>query len=164
MYVEGLRLMYRSVESVGTKAAGPVQSLVRIVVGFLFACHGAASLFGVLGGAVGTHGGTVPLGAWPGWWAAAIQLAGGILVVLGLFTRPAALICSGSMAYAYFTVHQPTGPLPIENNGEPAALYAWMFLLLAAFGPGPWALERLLPAARREPQSAAAAGRATANA
>ncbi len=69
--------MYRSAESVGTKAAGPVQSLVRIVVGFLFACHGAASLFGVLGGAVGTHGGTVPFGAWPGWWAAAIQLVGG---------------------------------------------------------------------------------------
>jgi putative oxidoreductase len=111
----------------------------------------------VLGGAFGTHGGTVPFGSWPGWWAAAIQLVGGILVALGLFTRPAALICSGSMAYAYFTVHQPTGLLPIENNGEPAALYTWIFLLLATFGPGPWALERLLSAARREPRPTAAA-------
>ncbi|GLX49623.1 hypothetical protein Shyhy01_25730 [Streptomyces hygroscopicus subsp. hygroscopicus] len=60
--------MYRTVPSPSpaAKAAGPVQSLVRVVVGFLFACHGAASLFGVLGGAVGTHGGTVPSGAWPG--------------------------------------------------------------------------------------------------
>lgn len=156
--------MYRSIESAGTKAAGPVQSLVRIVVGFLFACHGAASLFGVLGGAVGTHGGTVPFGAWPGWWAAAIQLVGGFLVALGLFTRPAALVCSGSMAYAYFSVHQPTGLLPLVNNGEPAALYAWIFLLLATFGPGPWALERLLPAGGRQARPAAAVGQATANA
>lgn len=156
--------MYRSVESVGSKAAGPVQSLVRIVVGFLFACHGAASLFGVLGGAFGTHGGTVPLGSWPDWWAAAIQLVGGGLVALGLFTRPMALICSGSMAYAYFAVHQPTGLLPLVNDGEPAALYAWVFLLLAALGPGPWALERLLPAGGRKTQLATAVDPAAANA
>lgn len=151
--------------SLATRTAGPVQSLVRIVVGFLFACHGAASLFGILGGAVGTHGGTVPLGAWPGWWAAVIQLAGGVLVALGLFTRAAALVCSGSMAYAYFMVHQPTGALPIENNGEPAALYAWIFLLIAVFGSGPWSVEALLggrnrqqaaPAAQPAPEQAAA--------
>lgn len=141
-----------------TASEGPVKSLFRIVVGFLFACHGAASLFGILGGAQGTHGGTVPFGAWPGWWAAAIQLVGGILVVLGLGTRVAALICSGSMAYAYFTVHQPTGLLPIENEGEQAALFAWAFLLIAAAGPGPWALGRLFggsqnqSSAGREPE------------
>ncbi len=142
-----------------TRSSGPVQSLFRIVVGFLFACHGAASLFGVLGGAMGTHGGTVPAGAWPGWWAALIQLVGGALVALGLFTRVAALICSGSMAYAYFSVHQRAGLLPIENNGEPAALYCWSFLLIAVLGAGPWALERVLGgAARRQP----AQGRAPA--
>jgi putative oxidoreductase len=85
-------------------------------------------------------------------------------VALGLFTRPAALICSGSMAYAYFTVHQPTGLLPIDNNGEPSALFAWIFLLLAVFGPGPWALERLLPAGGTEAQPRAAADQGAANA
>ncbi|WAL66643.1 DoxX family protein [Amycolatopsis cynarae] len=121
-----------------------VHTLFRVVVGFLFACHGAASLFGVLGGAQGTHGGTVPVGSWPGWWAALIQLVGGVLVALGLGTRVAALISSGSMAYAYFSVHQAAALLPIENKGEPAALYAWAFLLIVAVGPGPWALDRLL--------------------
>ncbi|MET7378410.1 DoxX family protein [Streptomyces sp. NPDC005526] len=156
--------MNRFVEPAALKAAGPVHSLVRMVVGFLFACHGAASLFGVLGGAFGTHGGTVQFGVWPDWWAAAIQLVGGTLVALGLFTRAAALICSGSMAYAYFAVHQQAGLLPLQNNGEPAALYAWMFLLLAAFGPGPWALARLLPAAGREERPSAVADPAAANA
>lgn len=148
--------MYRSVESAATKAAGPVQALVRIVIGFLFACHGAQSLFGVLGGAFGTHGGTVPLGSWPGWWAAVIQLVGGVLVALGLFTRIAALVCSGSMAYAYFVVHQPNGLLPIQNEGEASALFAWIFLLFVAFGSGPWALERLLPNGGQQAQPTAA--------
>ena len=129
-------------DSLLSRYGGPLQSVVRVIVGFLFACHGIASLFGVLGGAVGTHGGTLPLGSWPGWWAAVIQLLGGLLVTLGLFTRIAALICSGSMAYAYFTVHLPTGLIPIQNGGELAALYAWIFLLIAAFGPGSWALDR----------------------
>ena len=69
-------------------------------------------------------------------------------MALGLFARVAALICSGSMAYAYFVVHQNAGLLPIENRGEAAALYAWAFLLIAAAGPGPTALGRLLRARR----------------
>ncbi|GHD83626.1 hypothetical protein GCM10010508_00010 [Streptomyces naganishii JCM 4654] len=91
--------------------------LFRVVVGLLFACHGAASLFGVLGGAMGTHGGTLPAGTWPGWYAAVIQLAAGALVLLGLVTRPAALVASGSMAYAYFDVHQRAALWPIQNGG-----------------------------------------------
>ncbi|MEE1781585.1 DoxX family protein, partial [Streptomyces sp. SP17BM10] len=88
-----------------TEAARPLAlAAYRVVVGLLFACHGAASLFGVLGGA--KCGGTDPLGPGRGWWAALIQLAGGLLVMVGLGTRWAALLCSGSMAYAYFTVHQ----------------------------------------------------------
>lgn len=129
-----------------SRFAGPAQSLLRIVVGFLFACHGIASLFGLFGGAVGTHGGTVPFASWPGWWAAAIQLLGGVLVMSGLFTRVAALICSGSMAYAYFSVHQPTGLMPIENGGELSVLYCWVFLQIAASGPGSWALDHLFGA------------------
>ncbi|MEU3844384.1 DoxX family protein [Streptomyces sp. NPDC028635] len=119
-----------------------VQAAFRLVIGFLFACHGAASLFGVLGGAHG--GGTVPALQWPGWWAALIELAGGSLVALGLFTRTAAVICSGSMAYAYFTVHQPNALLPIDNGGEPAVVFCWTFLLIACLGPGAYAAEALL--------------------
>lgn len=130
--------------------AGPyVLSLFRMIVAFLFACHGAASLFGVLGGASG-RGGALPVGSWPGWWAALIELVGGVLVLVGLGTRVAALICSGTMAYAYFTVHQPRALFPIQNVGELAVLFCWAFLLLAVFGPGPWALDRLaVPAVRR---------------
>jgi putative oxidoreductase len=138
--------------------SGPVHAVFRVIVGFLFACHGAASLFGVFGGAMGTHGGTVALGAWPGWWAAAIQLVGGILVALGVGTRIAALVCSGSMAFAYFDVHQKVAALPIQNNGEPAALYAWIFLLIAVIGPGPWAIGAVL-AKLRESGRIASEGR-----
>ncbi|MFJ4474159.1 DoxX family protein [Streptomyces xanthochromogenes] len=114
---------------------GPVVLAVfRLVTGLLFACHGAASLFGILGGAHG--GGTVPALQWPGWWAALIELAGGLLVGLGLFTRTAAVICSGSMAYAYFSVHQANALLPIQNGGEPAVQFCWSFLLIACLGPG----------------------------
>ncbi|MFH8519712.1 DoxX family protein [Streptomyces gelaticus] len=116
-------------------------SLFRIVIGLFFACHGAASLFGVLGGAM--NGGSIPAGTWPGWYAAVIQFVGGILVLLGLGTRVAALICSGSMAYAYFKVHQPEALFPLQNGGEPSAVFCWAFLLLVFTGPGALALDRL---------------------
>ncbi|MEU8520162.1 DoxX family protein [Streptomyces sp. NBC_01216] len=114
--------------------------LFRIVVGLLFACHGAASLFGVLGG------GTVAAGTWPSWYAAVIHLATGALVLAGVATRTAAFLASGSMAYAYFTVHQPESLFPLQNGGEGAALFCWVFLLLVFTGPGALALDRLLGA------------------
>ncbi|MFH8724487.1 DoxX family protein [Streptomyces termitum] len=115
--------------------------LFRIVVGLLFACHGAASLFGVLGGAMG--GGTIPAGTWPGWYAAVIQLVCGTLVLLGLGTRGAALLASGSMAYAYFWVHQSHALFPLQNGGETAALFSWTFALLIFTGPGALSLGTL---------------------
>lgn len=121
-----------------------VHFAVRLVVGGLFACHGAASIFGVFSSGIGSHVSTVRFGAWPGWWAALIELVGGILVAAGLFTRVIAVLCSGSMAYAYFTVHQQHGLLPIQNGGEPAAMFCWTFLLIAAIGSGPIALDALL--------------------
>ncbi|MFF1871414.1 DoxX family protein [Kitasatospora herbaricolor] len=135
-------------------------ALFRIVTALLFSCHGAASLFGVLGGTRG--GGTVPVGQWPGWWAALIQLVGGVLVLLGLGTRPAALLCSGSMAYAYFSVHQEKALWPIQNGGEPAVLFCWAFLAIAVTGPGTLALEQLLrrPAAGGRTGLSAARNRA----
>ncbi|WP_432153128.1 DoxX family protein [Streptomyces tricolor] len=117
--------------------------LFRIVLGLLFAVHGAASLFGVLGGAAGTDGGTVPAGTWPGWYAAVIQLVAGGLVLLGLGTRGAALIASGSMAYAYFDVHQQAALWPIQNGGELSALFCWGFFLLVFTGSGAFGLDRL---------------------
>ncbi|WP_405873314.1 MULTISPECIES: DoxX family protein [unclassified Streptomyces] len=117
--------------------------LFRIVVGLLFACHGAASLFGVLGGAAGTKGGTVETGLWPFWYAAVIQLVGGVLVLLGLGTRAAALIASGSMAYAYFKMHQPNALWPMENGGEASAMFSWTLLLLVFTGSGAFGLDRL---------------------
>ncbi|MGI5454428.1 DoxX family protein [Streptomyces sp. CA-249302] len=116
--------------------------LFRIVVGLLFACHGAASLFGVLGGVAGTNGGTVDTGAWPFWYAAVIQLVGGVLVLLGLATRAAAFIASGSMAYAYFKVHQPNSLWPMENGGEASAMFCWALLLLVFTGSGAFGLDR----------------------
>ncbi|MFC8369557.1 DoxX family protein [Streptomyces sp. NPDC057239] len=124
-----------------TRYQGPVLGLFRIVFGLSFACHGAATLFDMLGG---PHGQPPSVGQWPGWWAAVIQLVGGALVLLGLGTRPAAILCSGSMAYAYFVHHQPDGLFPLENGGEKAALFCWAFLLIAALGPGRWSVTELL--------------------
>ncbi len=121
--------------------------LFRAVVGLLFACHGAATLFGVLGGPMNGH--TPHFAQFPGWWAAAIQFAGGLLVLVGLGTRGAALLCSGSMAYAYFTVHQEHALLPIQNGGEPAAMFCWAFLLVAVVGPGAFALDGVRPGRSR---------------
>jgi putative oxidoreductase len=117
-------------------------TLFRVIVAALFTMHGIASIFGVLGGAMGHHGGALPVGQWPGWWAALIQLVGGVLVLLGLGTRPAALLCSGSMAYAYFTVHQEHAPLPIQNGGEPAVMFCWAFIIIALEGYGALALDQ----------------------
>ncbi|MGW2695937.1 DoxX family protein [Streptomyces sp. NPDC001296] len=119
-------------------------AIFRIVIGLLFACHGAAPLFGVLGGAAGSHGKIVPAGAWPFWYAAVIQLVAGALVLLGLGTRGAALLASGSMAYAYFDVHQSAALWPIQNGGELSALFCWAFLLLVFTGSGAFGLDRLV--------------------
>jgi putative oxidoreductase len=117
--------------------------LFRIVVGMLFLCHGAAKLFGVLGGADG-QGGTAPSGTWPSWYAGVIELVGGGLVLLGLGTRVAAFIASGAMAYAYFKMHQPNALWPVENGGEAAALYCWVMFLLVFTGSGAFGVDRLL--------------------
>jgi putative oxidoreductase len=104
-------------------------ALFRIVAGFLFACHGLQKLLGVLGG----H--RVALASMPG-AAGIIETVGGLLVMIGLFASPAAFICSGEMAFAYFMVHQPRGVWPIQNAGEPAALFCFVFLFIATRGAG----------------------------
>ncbi len=121
----------------------PVFALFRVVVGVMFGLHGFTSLTGVLGGVRGT-GEAVALGLWPGWWAALIQFVGGVLVAVGLGTRGAALVCSGSMAYAYFVVHQPDALVPTANGGELAALFCWAFFLIAVSGRTRWSVDTLL--------------------
>ena len=115
-----------------------VYALTRIVVGLLFALHGAQKLLGWFGGMPEGASDLVIYGA------GTIELVGGVLVAMGLFTRWAAFVCSGAMAVAYFMAHQPMGLLPIENRGESAALYSWIFLLIATSGDGIWALSSRL--------------------
>jgi len=98
------------------------------VAGLLFAFHGLQK-FGLLGGDM------VPLASLLG-AAAVIETVGGLLIMIGLAASPVAFICSGEMAYAYFTAHQPRGTWPIQNGGELAALYSFIFLYIATRGAG----------------------------
>lgn len=115
-----------------------VLGVFRIVIGLLFTLHGTSKLFGW----PSTGNGAVPVGAWPVWWAGLIELVVGVLVLLGLFTRLAALIGSGEMAFAYFTQHQAKGFWPLQNGGELAVLYCWALLLIAFAGAGAFAVTR----------------------
>lgn len=120
-----------------------IYALARIVVGFLFLCHGLQKLFGFFGGRPGPmeEGGGQAVMLWA---ASFIETIGGALVALGLLAGPAAFLCSGTMAVAYFMVHQfgpYEGLFPIQNQGELAALYAWVFLFIAAKGSGTWSLD-----------------------
>jgi putative oxidoreductase len=112
-------------------------SVLRIVVGLLFVEHGTAKLFHFPHVAMFDH--IPPLIMVAG----AIELVGGFLVTIGLFTRFAAFICSGEMAVAYWMYHVPHGGLlPTLNGGESAILLCFVFLFLAAAGPGPWSVDR----------------------
>ncbi|HET9438811.1 MAG TPA: DoxX family protein [Longimicrobiales bacterium] len=120
-------------------AAGPTHALLRIVAGLLFMMHGGQKLLGWFGGP-GGDGGTVELVSLMG-LAGVLELVGGALLIIGLLTRPVAFILSGEMAVAYFMMHFPNGFWPIENRGEPAALFAFIFLYLAFNGAGPWSVD-----------------------
>jgi putative oxidoreductase len=111
--------------------------LLRFAAGFMFAVHGAQKLFGVLGGKVVT-GDTLML------VAGVIELVAGILIAAGLFTRPAAFLASGEMAVAYLKAHLPQGLWPVQNGGELALLYAFLFLFVAAYGAGLYSLDAAL--------------------
>jgi putative oxidoreductase len=119
---------------------GPqVYAIFRIVFGLLFLMHGLQKLAGMFGG---IGGGAVPVTSFFG-VAGLIECVAGTLIMVGLFTRVAAFIASGMMAYAYFTVHLPMAPWPIMNNGEPAVMNCFAFLYMSARGSGTWSLDEL---------------------
>lgn len=117
--------------------AAEAHALLRIVTGFLFLWHGSQKLLGFPGG--------IPSQAPPFilYVAGPIELFGGILVMCGLFTRWAAFLSSGLMAFAYWMAHGTRALLPVQNQGELAALYCFVFLFFAAAGPGKWSMDGL---------------------
>ena len=112
-------------------------SILRIMAGLLFMEHGTAKLLGF------PPGTAAPAMFALAWFAGVIELVGGALVTVGLFTQCAAFVMSGEMAVAYFQFHQPKGLMPIQNHGEGAVLYCFIFLLFAAWGGGEWSLDAL---------------------
>ncbi len=127
-----------TVQDTAARCAPYVLSMVCIVAALLFFEHGTSRLFG-----------------WPSplptpaplsmyWFAGAIELVGGALLALGLFTRPVALIMSGEMAFAYFISHAPASFFPILNRGDAAILYCFIFLYIAFAGGGPWSVDALM--------------------
>lgn len=120
-------------------------AIMRIVTGLLFACHGSQKLFGWPPPEGGGGGPLPPLILAAG----IIELVGGLLIAVGFLTGWAAFISSGQMAVAYFTVHFPQGPLPIQNKGELAVLYCFLFLFVAAHGAGVWSIDSAMR--RRSP-------------
>lgn len=113
-------------------------NLLRIFAGFMFMQHGLQKVFGLLGrDPVESFFSLIGL-------AGVIELVGGALIMLGLFTRAVAFVCSGEMAVAYLYAHLPRGFWPAENGGELAAMYCFAFFLLWAFGGGEWSLDGML--------------------
>jgi len=110
--------------------------LLRVAAGLSFAQHGAQKLFGLLGARA------VPTLSQMG-FAGVIEFVGGLLIALGLFTTPVAFIAAGEMAYAFFTQHFPHGPWPIQNGGEPAVLYCFIFLYIFAVGSGKLSIDSI---------------------
>jgi putative oxidoreductase len=117
-------------------------SVLRIVVAFLFFQVGSAKWF-AFPAAIMPGGGTAPLGSLV-WFAGVIEVVGGTLFLLGLFTRPVAFILSGEMAFAYFIGHAGNGFWPVLNQGAPAVFYCFTYLYYSAAGAGPWSLDALL--------------------
>jgi putative oxidoreductase len=113
-------------------------SVLRIITAFCFMQHGSMKLLGFP-----EPMGEIQLFSLMG-LAGTLELAGGFLILIGLYTRPVAFILSGQMAFAYFMAHAPNGFWPVLNHGEPAVLYCFIFLYLAAAGGGIWSVGRLI--------------------
>jgi putative oxidoreductase len=115
-------------------------SVLRIVSGLIFLAHGTQKFFSFPGGERAGAGWALDN---PGAFAGIIELVTGVLIALGLFTRPAAFLASGTMAVAYWLAHAPQNVFPVNNGGDAAILYCFVFLYLAFAGGGPWSLDAL---------------------
>lgn len=116
--------------------AGEALSLLRIVAALLFLLHGSSKLFGFPPFAM-----DLPQPGSLLWIGAILELFGGLLLLFGLLSRPVAFLLSGEMAVAYWMYHAPQSTFPSVNQGEPAILFCFIFLLIAAAGPGPWSID-----------------------
>jgi putative oxidoreductase len=125
-------------------------SILRIVSALIFMAHGTQKLFGFPASDFSPAVLSLP------WIAGVLEVFGGAALLLGIFTRPVALVLSGQMAVAYWMAHAPQSPFPVVNGGDSAILYCFVFLYLVFAGPGPWSLDALLG---REPaETGATAG------
>lgn len=129
------------IDQVGIARRAPYAlALLRIVSGLIFLEHGTQKFLNFPSGEMAGSG-------WafnnPGAFAGVIELVAGLLVTIGLFTRPAAFIASGTMAVAYWMAHAPQSPFPVNNGGDAAILYCFVFLYLVFAGPGVWSVDEL---------------------
>jgi putative oxidoreductase len=133
-----------NVDRMARDAAPHLLSLLRIMAALLLLQHGTQKLLGF------PPGRAAPELLSLYWFAGMIELVGGVLLALGLFSRTTAFILSGELAFAYWMGHAPRGFFPILNGGELAALYTFVFLYLAAAGPGPWSVDRMISGRRTD--------------
>lgn len=119
---------------------GPLLSLLRIVSALLFIEHGSSKLldFPHIDMPMAITVGSLP------WIAGVLELAGGLLLLIGFAARPVAFLLSGEMAVAYWMAHAPKSTFPAQNGGDAAVLFCFVFLYLAAAGPGPWSVDASL--------------------
>lgn len=120
-------------------------SVLRIVVGLLFLEHGTQKLLGF------PVSDRMPEMLTLSWYAGVLELVGGVLIVIGLCTRPVAFVLSGQMAFAYWMAHAPKSPFPVLNGGDAAILFCFVFLYLVFAGPGPWSVDAMRRSTTRLP-------------
>lgn len=115
-----------------------ILSILRIITGFLYVQHGTQKMFGFPGASHGPYELFSLIGT-----AGVLEVVGGALILVGLFTRPVAFVLSGEMAFAYFIAHAPRSFWPMLNGGELAVMWCFLFLYLAFAGGGSWGIDAL---------------------
>jgi putative oxidoreductase len=126
--------------------AGEALSLLRIVAALIFLMHGSSKLIGFPSSEM-----PMPPAGSLLWVGGILELVGGLLLLIGLLSRPVAFILSGEMAVAYWMFHAPQSTFPLQNGGDAAILYCFVFLLIAAAGPGPWSIDAAISRKRHAP-------------